>query len=156
MIKREIERSKFIGVLVPKTTQSRKSLAHFTSRLWAQVRPNPHSLISGVHTRPALGLSHLGHRLGHPTRERPPNFGVTINIFFWKNIFFGDIDFWDNYSKPIYGTTRFHFTYLWFKTLNFAHLNFNPLPICYPPLLKSGVKMYFIFTFMSLSSKSKK
>ena len=52
--------------------------------------------------------------------------------------------------------TRFYFAYLWFKTLHFAHLNFNPLPIRYPPLLKSGVKMYFIFTFMSLSSKKKK
>ena len=46
---------------------------------------------------------------------------------------------------------RFHFAYLWFKTLHFAHLNFNLLPICYPPLLKSRVKMYFTFTFMSLS-----
>ena len=51
---------------------------------------------------------------------------------------------------------HFHFVYPWFKTLHFAHLNFNPLPIRYSPLLKSGVKMYFIFTFMSLSSKNKK
>jgi len=51
---------------------------------------------------------------------------------------------------------RFHFAYPWFKTLHFAYLNFNSLPIHYPPLLKSGVKMYFIFTFMSLSSKNKK
>ena len=36
-------------VLVPRTTQSRKSLAHLISRLWAQVRPNPHSLIFGAH-----------------------------------------------------------------------------------------------------------
>ena len=64
--------------------------------------------------------------------------------------------FWDNYSKPTWGLARFHFAYPWFKTLHFAHLNFNPLPIRYPPLLKSGVKMYFIFTIMSLSSKNKK
>ena len=51
---------------------------------------------------------------------------------------------------------RFHFAYPWFKTLYFAYLNFNLLPIRYPPLLKSVVKMYFIFTFMSLSSKNKK
>ena len=53
----------------------------------------------------------------------------------------------DNYSKPTCGMTRFHFDYLWFKTLYFAHLNFKFLPIHYPPLLKSGVKTYFIFTF---------
>ena len=62
----------------------------------------------------------------------------------------------DNYSKPICGMAHFHFAYPWFKTLHFAHLNFNPLPIHYPPLLKSRIKMYFIFTFMSLSSKNKK
>ena len=39
----------------------------------------------------------------------------------------------DNYSKPTWGLARFHFTYPWFKTLHFAHLNFNPLPIRYPP-----------------------
>ena len=66
------------------------------------------------------------------------------------------IIFRDNYSKPTYGMTRFHFAYPWFKTLYFVHLNFNSLPICYPPLLKSGVKMYFIFIFMSISFKNKK
>ena len=66
------------------------------------------------------------------------------------------IIFRDNYSKLTCGMTRFYFAYLWFKTLHFAHLNFNPLPIRYPHLFKSGVKMYFIFTFMSLSSKNKK
>ena len=35
---------------------------------------------------------------------------------------------WDNYSKPTWGLARFHFAYPWFKTLHFAHLNFNPLP----------------------------
>ena len=69
-------------VLVPRTTQNRKSLAHFTSRLWVQVRPNPHSLISGVHTGSALSLGHLGHRLGPPTRERPPNFGAKLIYLF--------------------------------------------------------------------------
>ena len=34
----------------------------------------------------------------------------------------------DNYSKPTYGMVRFHFTYPWFKTLHFVHLNFNLLP----------------------------
>ena len=34
----------------------------------------------------------------------------------------------DNYNKPICGMARFHFAYPWFKTLHFAHLNFNPLP----------------------------
>ena len=61
-----------------------------------------------------------------------------------------------NYSKSTCDMTRFYFAYPWFKTLHFAHLNFNLLPIHYPPLFKSGVKMYFIFTFMSLSTKNKK
>ena len=29
----------------------------------------------------ALGLGHLGHRLGPPTRERPSNFGAKFDIF---------------------------------------------------------------------------
>ena len=28
----------------------------------------------------ALGLGHLGHRLGPPTRERPSNFGAKFDI----------------------------------------------------------------------------
>ena len=52
--------------------------------------------------------------------------------------------------------TCFHFAYSLFETLHFAHLNFKPLPIHYPPLLKSRIKMYFIFNFMTLSSKNKK
>ena len=28
-----------------------------------------------------LGLGHLGHRLGPPTRERPSNFGAKFDIF---------------------------------------------------------------------------
>ena len=40
---------------------------------------------------------------------------------------------WDNYSKPTWGKARFRFAYPWFKTYHFAHLNFNPLPIRYPP-----------------------
>ena len=52
--------------------------------------------------------------------------------------------------------TRFHFAYPWFKTLHFIYLNFNSLPIRYPPLFKSGVKMYFTFKVMSLSSENKK
>ena len=62
----------------------------------------------------------------------------------------------DNYSKPTSSLARFHFVYPLFKTLHFAHLNFNLLPIRYAPLLKPGVKMYFIFTVMSLSFKNKK
>ena len=62
----------------------------------------------------------------------------------------------DNYSKPTCDMTRFHFAYPWCKTLHFIHLNFNPLPIRYSHLLKSGVKMYFTFNCMSLSSKNKK
>ena len=135
-------------VLVPRTTQNRKSLAHFTSRLWVQVRPNPHSLISGVHTGSALSLGHLGHRLGPPTRERPPNFGVIINLFFWKNIFFGDIDFWDNYSKPTCGMTRFHFTYLWLKILYFVHLNFNPLSTSVKIMGKNVFYLHFYVSFL--------
>ena len=75
-----------------------------------------------------------------------------------SNIFNGrhNIYNWDNYNKPTYDMARFHFAYPWFKTLHFANLNFNPLPIHYPALLKLGVNMYFIFTFMSLSSKNKK
>ena len=34
----------------------------------------------------------------------------------------------NNYSKPTWGLARFHFTYPWFKTLHFTHLNFNLLP----------------------------
>ena len=74
---------------------------------------------------------------------------IKINI---SNVFF----YRDNYSKPTCDMTRFHFAYPWFKTLHFAHLNFNMLSIRYPSLLKLGVKMYFIFIFMSLSSKNKK
>ena len=33
----------------------------------------------------------------------------------------------DNYSKPTYGMTHFHFTYPWFKTLHFAPLRLVPL-----------------------------
>ena len=62
----------------------------------------------------------------------------------------------DNYTKPTCGMAGFHFAYPWFNHLHFTHLNFNSLSIRYPPLLKSGVKMYFTFTFMFLSSKNKK
>ena len=34
---------------------------------------------------PALGVSHLGHRLGPPTREKLPNFGA--NIIYFLNFF---------------------------------------------------------------------
>ena len=39
----------------------------------------------------------------------------------------------DNYSKPTCGMTRFYFAYPWFKTLHFAHLNFNLFALRYPP-----------------------
>ena len=44
-----------------------------------------------------------------------------------------NINYWDNYSKPTWGKARLRFAYPWFKTYHFAHLNFNPLPIRYPP-----------------------
>ena len=40
----------------------------------------------------------------------------------------------DNYSKPTWGLARFHFTYMWFKTLHFAHLKLVPLAFRNPPL----------------------
>ena len=39
---------------------------------------------------------------------------------------------------------RFHFAYPWFKTLHFAHLNFNPFALCYPPLPQTLEKHHFI------------
>ena len=36
----------------------------------------------------ALGLGHLGNHLGALTRERSPNFGAKIEIYFFLNIFF--------------------------------------------------------------------
>ena len=50
----------------------------------------------------------------------------------------------DNYSKPIYGMVHFHFAYLCFNYLYFAHLNFNPLPIRYPPHHQTLEKHIFI------------
>ena len=40
----------------------------------------------------------------------------------------------DNYSKPTWGMTRFHFAYPWFKTLHFAHLKLVPLAFRNPSL----------------------
>ena len=37
--------------------------------------------LCSMSTGPALGLGHLGHRLGAPTRERPSNFGAKFDIF---------------------------------------------------------------------------
>ena len=54
----------------------------------------------------------------------------------------------DNYSKPTCGMTRFHFTYPWFKTLHFAHLNFNPLPTS---VKTKGKNVFFIFLFFYIS-----
>ena len=50
----------------------------------------------------------------------------------------------NNYSKLTCGMTRFHFAYLWFKILHFAHLNFNLLPISYPPHPQMLEKHLFI------------
>ena len=44
------------------------------------------------------------------------------------------VGFGDNYSKPTYGITRFHFAYLWFNHLHFAHLRLVPLAFRNPPL----------------------
>ena len=49
----------------------------------------------------------------------------------------------NNYSKPTWGLARFHFTYPWFKTLHFAHLNFNPLAFRNPPLRLPSEKHIF-------------
>ena len=49
----------------------------------------------------------------------------------------------DKYSKPTWGLARFHFTYPWFKTLHFAHLNFNPLAFRNPPLRLPSEKHIF-------------
>ena len=38
----------------------------------------------------------------------------------------------------------FHFAYPWFKTLHFAYLNFNLLPILYPPHPQTLKKHPFI------------
>ena len=38
----------------------------------------------------------------------------------------------DNYSKPTWGKACLRFAYPWFKTLHFAHQNFDPLSIRYP------------------------
>ena len=46
-----------------------------------------------------------------------------------KSVFF----FLDNYSKPTWDKACLRFVYPWFKTLHFAHRNFNPLSIRYPP-----------------------
>ena len=48
-----------------------------------------------------------------------------ISTIFWHNFI---LFFWDNYSKPTWGLACLRFAYPWFKTLYFAHLNFNPLP----------------------------
>ena len=39
---------------------------------------------------------------------------------------------------------RFHIAYLWFKTLHFAHLNFNPILIHYPLYPQTLEKYNFI------------
>ena len=62
----------------------------------------------------------------------------------WNREFLFFFCFWDNYSKPTCSMSRFHFTYPWFKTLHFAHLNFNLLPIRYPPHLQTLEKHIFI------------
>ena len=51
---------------------------------------------------------------------------------------------------------HFHFVYPWFKFLLFIHLNFNQLSIHYPPSLKSMIKMYFLFLFISPPKNNKK
>ena len=42
--------------------------------------------------------------------------------------------FRDNYSKPTCGKACFHFAYLWFNHLHFAHLRLVPLTFRNPPL----------------------
>ena len=62
----------------------------------------------------------------------------------------------NNYSKPTCSMIHFHFVYPWFKFLLFIHLNFNQLSIHYPPSLKSMIKMYFLFLFISPPKNNKK
>ena len=50
----------------------------------------------------------------------------------------------DNYNKPTCGIVRFHFVYLCFNHLHFAHLNFNLLSISYPPHHQMLEKHIFI------------
>ena len=50
----------------------------------------------------------------------------------------------ENYNKPTCGMTCFHFAYLCFNHLHYAHLNFNPLPIRYPPHHQTLEKHLFI------------
>ena len=53
----------------------------------------------------------------------------------------------DNYSKPICGMAHFHFAYPWFKTLHFAHLNFNPLPTS---IKIKGKNVFYLHFYVSL------
>ena len=59
-------------------------------------------------------------------------------------LFWGFNKSWDNYSKPLWGLARLHFAYPWFKTYHFVHLNFNLLPIRYPPHPQTLEKHHFI------------
>ena len=45
-----------------------------------------------------------------------------------------DLNYRDNYSKPIRGMAHFHFAYPWFITLHFAHLRLVLLAFHNPPL----------------------
>ena len=42
---------------------------------------------------------------------------------------------------------RFHFAYPWFKTLHFAHLNFNPLPTS---IKIKGKNVFYLHFYVSL------
>ena len=53
---------------------------------------------------------------------------------FHSNFLLVVIIYRDNYNKPTWGITRFHFAYPWFKSLHFAHLRLILLAFRNPPL----------------------
>ena len=68
----------------PSPSQNCKSSGTLTCRgnSYPQYRCSP-PLTSG----PTLGLGHLGHRLGPPTKERLPNFGAKVYIYIYIYIY---------------------------------------------------------------------
>ena len=81
---------------------------------------------------------------------------ICVRLIRWLMLTIYLVVYWfikrDNYSKPTWGLARLRFAYPWFKTLHFVHLRLPLLGLCYPPLLKRTLNMYFCAIFMSLSS----
>ena len=57
-----------------------------------------------------------------------------------------------NYTLPTCDLSEKDFTYLWFKNWHFTCLRLALFVSHYPPLLKTGVNLYFFYPFMSLPS----